>query len=240
MKHSITLSKKAINFTLVELLIVIGIIAILASILLPALSNARSKAKQISCLNNLKQLGLVAGMYRNDYGYQFPFKLTNAASPVTGETNWYWHRELYDYVKLKNGYLGSHYKGITCDFACPATSYNSTSDTTLYGAMRATIGINIIAASENSQYIKGPKFGRPSRLMMLGDAFGVCINFPNSLAASGGMGEPLNGHIEFRHGGMNVLYMDLHGNLRKLGSFSLNDNKTPFWDSSPQYFNKDD
>ena len=58
--------KRLLSFTLIELLVVIAIIAILAAMLLPALSKAREKAREISCKNNLKQFGTVAAMYVAD------------------------------------------------------------------------------------------------------------------------------------------------------------------------------
>lgn len=62
-----TVNQKNRAFTLIELLVVIAIIAILAAILFPVFAQAREKARQTACLSNMKQLGLAAVMYAQDY-----------------------------------------------------------------------------------------------------------------------------------------------------------------------------
>ena len=84
------------GFTLIELLVVISIIAILAAILLPALSNAREHARRANCLNNLKQLELAWMMYLNDNS---DYCIGNDPRGLGANT---WHYELRDDYMAKS------------------------------------------------------------------------------------------------------------------------------------------
>jgi len=112
------------GFTLIELLVVIAIIAILAAILFPVFAQAREKARAISCLSNMKQLGLGELMYNQDSDEKY----TPGQNPY-GEANG-WAGELYPYIKS------------VAVFKCP-------DDSTVANGSVVSYGINLNTAIYN-------------------------------------------------------------------------------------------
>ncbi|MBN2640154.1 MAG: prepilin-type N-terminal cleavage/methylation domain-containing protein [Victivallales bacterium] len=114
-------TQKTTDFTLVELLITIAIIAILASMLLPTINNARDKAKSISCLSNIRQHGIGIIGYAGDYNDYLPISNSPGGLPFG------WKHSIAPYVGITQESSNSHIwqsdfkNGV---FACPLWNIN--------------------------------------------------------------------------------------------------------------------
>jgi len=118
-------------FTLIELLVVIAIIAILAAMLLPALSKAKQKAQNINCISNVKQWGYAFFMYEDENEEIFPYEGSAFVSINTGENLNAWYNTTVSYIaspKLMDLYAQNRIpkKGDRGIFTCPSTVSNLT------------------------------------------------------------------------------------------------------------------
>jgi prepilin-type N-terminal cleavage/methylation domain-containing protein/prepilin-type processing-associated H-X9-DG protein len=189
------------RFTLVELLIVIAIIAVLASLLLPALGKAKETARAIKCCSNLKQLGVGWMSYLGDYNHRFP---TKNCMPENDLNLRYW--------RFLGPYFGDNASSGTYNlYHCPSEQDQTKVS---YGCNLQIMQAQLTVApwvENRTSGLQWDKVDGPSKKVMMADGAAGYANIIRGTVA-----DPESQGVRCRHSlKANYLFFDMHVNPEK-------------------------